>query len=202
MNGTELLLVIVGFLLGSLMFSFWIGELALKRDIREVGDGNPGAFNLLAVNRAWGMVGVLLDIFKGAVTPFIARWVLGIDGAPLFFIAVAPVLGHAFSPWLSFRGGKAIAVTYGVWMGLTIWEMSVFMPLVLVLWFKIVKGSGWAVMLTLAVIMIYYLITYPNPAYLLILLTHWALLAYKYRDDLRQPLDLRDSFKRRLWRTT
>jgi glycerol-3-phosphate acyltransferase PlsY len=202
MNGTEWLLVIVGFLLGSLMFSFWIGELALKRDIREVGDGNPGAFNLLSVSRMWGVAGVLLDILKGAVTPFIARWLLGINGVPLVFIALAPVIGHAFSPWLRFRGGKAIAVSYGVWMGITLWEAPVFMALVLLLWFKIVKQSGWAVMLTLVVITAYYLLTYPNPVYLLILLAQWALLAYKYRDDLRQPPDLRDSLKRWIWRTT
>lgn len=202
MNGTEWLLVVVGFSLGSLMFSLWIGDLALKRDIREVGDGNPGAFNLLAVNKAWGIAGVLLDIVKGSITPFIARWLLGITGVPLVFIALAPVLGHAFSPWLRFRGGKAIAVSYGVWMGITLWEAPIFMALTLLLWFKVVKQSGWAVMLTIGVIMAYYLLTYPDPVYLLILMGQWALLAYKYRDDLRQPLDLRESFKRTIWRTT
>jgi glycerol-3-phosphate acyltransferase PlsY len=202
MNMTEWTLVVAGFLLGSLMFSFWIGELALRRDIRAVGDGNPGAFNLLSVSRAWGIVGVLLDILKGSITVFIARWLLGINGVPLVFIALAPPLGHAFSPWLRFRGGKAIAVTYGVWMGLTLWEAPVFMALTLLLWFRIVERSGWAVMLTLLCITAYYLITYPNPIFLIILVAHAGLLAYKYRDDLRQPLSLRPALRQRLWHST
>jgi glycerol-3-phosphate acyltransferase PlsY len=197
-----LLLTILGFFSGSLMFSLWVGKLALRRDIRQVGDGNPGAFNLLATSKFWGAIGLLLDIFKGSIPVGIAKWFLGINDWGLLLIAVATILGHAFSPWLRFNGGKAVAVSFGVWVGLTIWEASTFMGLILALWYSIVVGSGYPVLLTLAVMFAYYLITNPDPVYLALLVFNFLLLAYKYRADLQKPLDLRSSFKARLWRST
>jgi glycerol-3-phosphate acyltransferase PlsY len=197
-----LLLTILGFFSGSLMFSLWVGKLALRRDIRQVGDGNPGAFNLLTTSKFWGAIGLLLDILKGSIPVGIAKWFLGINDCGLLLIAVATILGHAFSPWLRFNGGKAVAVSFGVWVGLTIWEASTFMGLILALWYSIVVGSGYPVLLTLAVMFAYYLITNPDPVYLALLVFNFLLLAYKYRADLRKPLDLRPSFKARLWRST
>ncbi|MCL4246999.1 MAG: glycerol-3-phosphate acyltransferase [Anaerolineae bacterium] len=200
---TAALLTVAGFLSGSVMFSLWLGRLALRQDIREVGDGNPGAFNVMAAGgKAWGFAALMLDVFKGAIPVGLGRWFLHIDGAPLVAVAIAPVLGHAFSPWLGFKGGKAVAVTFGVWVGLTAWEAPTFMGILLGLWFSIVAGSGWAVMLMTGCMFAYYLITYPDPVWLSVLALNAALFAYKYRADLRRPLDLRPSFKRLIWRST
>ncbi|MCC6615747.1 MAG: glycerol-3-phosphate acyltransferase [Anaerolineae bacterium] len=200
---TAAILVIVGYLSGSLMFSLWLGRLALRQDIRHVGDGNPGAFNVMVVGgKAWGFAALMLDVAKGALPVGLARWFLGIDGAALVAVAMAPVLGHAFSPWLRFKGGKAVAVTFGVWVGLTAWEAPTIMGILLGLWFSIVEGSGWAVLLMTGCTFVYYLITYPDPVWLTILLLNGALFAYKYRADLRRPIDLRPSFKRLIWRST
>jgi acyl phosphate:glycerol-3-phosphate acyltransferase len=195
-----LLLSVIGFFAGSLMFSLWIGQRALRRDIRGVGDGNPGAFNLIATNKAWGALGAVLDALKGCIPVAIAKWGLMLGGAALVPIALAPILGHAFSPWLRFKGGKAVAVTFGVWTGLTVWEAPTLMGILLGLWFSIVVGSGWAVMLMMGCLLAYYLLTYPDPTYIVILLLNAALLAYKYRADLRVPLDLRPSVKGLFWR--
>ncbi len=193
---------VVGFASGSLMFALWLGRLALRRDIREVGDGNPGAFNMLAAGGiGLGALAMLLDALKGAIPVGVARWGFGIGGAPLVAIALAPVFGHAFSPWLRFKGGKAVAVTFGIWTGLTAWEAPTFMGLLLGLGFSLIAVSGWAVLWMMACIGAYYLITYPDPVWLTIWLVNTLILAYKYRADLRQPLDLRPAVKRLLWRS-
>ena len=112
----------IGFILGSIPFSVWLGRVVLHKDIRAYGDGNPGAANVLrAGGRLVGVVAILLDFAKGAIPVGVAVFVVRMSGWRLVPVALAPVLGHAFSPFLSFRGGKAIATTFGVWTGLTLW---------------------------------------------------------------------------------
>lgn len=115
------------FFLGSLMFSYWLGR-RQGRDLRKVRDGNPGAANLWrALGWRVGLAGLLLDYLKGFVPlVFIARSGL-FPGAELALLAAAPVLGHAFSPFLKFSGGKSIAVTFGVWSAVTEWVVPTIM---------------------------------------------------------------------------
>lgn len=200
MTLTELFFIIIAFLSGTLMFSLWVGKLALRRDVRAVGDGNPGAFNLLSMSKGWGAVGALLDALKGCIPVGIAKWSLVISGTPLVLIAIAPLLGHAFSPWLRFKGGKAVAVTFGVWTGLTLWEGPTVLGVLLGVWFSIVVVSGHAVMLMMGCFGAYWLLTSRDPVYLTVWAVNTALLAYKYRADFSKPLDLRASFKDLIFR--
>ena len=125
--------IVLNYLCGSLMFSYWLGLLAGK-DLRKAGDGNPGAFNLWAA-AGWrlGLLGVLLDFLKGYL-PLFFQMRLGAARDPWFvLIALAPIVGHAFSPFLKFRGGKSIAVTFGVWSAVTWFEVSFVYAVVLAL---------------------------------------------------------------------
>lgn len=193
---------VAAFLCGALPFSYWIGWLALRKDIRQVGDGNPGATNVFrAGGRLWGAVALLLDVLKGAVPVALANFAFGWHGWPLALVAVAPVLGHAFSPVLRGRGGKAVAVTFGVWMGLTIWEAPVVLGLMLLFWFKNVVVSGWAIMFALASLLAYLVLARPDPTLFLALLGHSLILAWKHRADLSQPPGLRAREKGTLWRS-
>lgn len=117
-----LLLTASAFLSGSLMFSYWIGSL-LRRNLRSVGDGNPGAINLWkSAGMKFGLLGIALDFAKGyAPVRLFDGEAHGYGIVPL---ALAPIAGHAFSPFLKGRGGKAIAVTFGVWSALTGFEAS------------------------------------------------------------------------------
>ena len=110
--------VVLGFISGSIPFSVLMGKLFAKRDIRAVGDGNPGGTNALkAGGLKAGVPAILLDIAKGFVPVYFARG-FGVAGWDLVPVAIAPVLGHAFSPFLKFHGGKALAATGGVWLAL------------------------------------------------------------------------------------
>lgn len=115
-----LFFILCGFFAGSIMFSYIIPKLFCGVDIIEASaDHNPGTAN--AVKHAGffvGMICLVLELAKGFVPVYIASHML--DERPLLFslILVAPVLGHALSPMLRFRGGKSIAVSFGALLGL------------------------------------------------------------------------------------
>ena len=124
MSWTEVLVwFLVSFFCGSLPFSVWIGRWILKVDIRQYGDKNPGTANVFRAGSCfWGVVGLLLVFLKGAIPVGMAYWVYGLNEWGLALVAVAPVIGHAYSPLLGFHGGKALATTFGIWTGLTLWQ--------------------------------------------------------------------------------
>ena len=114
--------MLLAFLLGSLPFAVWLGRLA-GVDPRTVGDGNPGTFNVWKL-AGWqvGVPVLVLDFSKGMVPAMLARQVWNWSGWALVAVIAAPVLGHAFSPFLRGRGGKGLATAFGVWTGLTLAE--------------------------------------------------------------------------------
>lgn len=117
----------------------------LGKDIRAYGDGAPGASNVArAGNVAFFVIAVLLDAFKGTVPVLLAQTASGIGGWALAAVAVAPVVGHAFTPFLKFRGGMGVATTYGVWLGLTGLVGPVIMAAGAGLMFAIQKNWVWA----------------------------------------------------------
>jgi glycerol-3-phosphate acyltransferase PlsY len=183
---------VIGFLSGSLMLAYWLGRAALRADVRQIGDGNPGAANVLKAG-GWrmGVLALLLDYLKGAIPVGIAKYAVGMTGAPLVIVALAPIFGHAYSPFLRFRGGKAVAVSFGVWTALTLYEAPTFGGLLLGLWFSIVIASGWAVMLTVFCLFVYYLVIRPDAVMVAILAVNAVLLAWKYRADLMRAPGLR-----------
>jgi len=134
-----ILYVLLEFVCGSLMFSYWLG-LAAKKDLHNLGDGNPGAFNLWhAAGPGLGILGVFLDFFKGYF-PLVLLIDGGfIDGMAILPVAAAPVLGHVFSPFMKGRGGKGIAVTFGVWSAVSGFEVSLVYAVILALFTLIVR---------------------------------------------------------------
>ena len=183
---------ILAFFLGSLPLSVWIGRLTTGEDIRKYGDRNPGATNVLrAGSRGGFLMAMILDISKGAIPVGLAYQQWGIQDWRIVPIALAPVAGHAFSPFLGGKGGKALATAFGVWIGLTIWSLSLVSLGLLIAWRLIVKPAGWALLLTLSCLALVIVIWFPNPVFLAVLAGQVLILLYKQRADLRQRPYLR-----------
>lgn len=120
MLGHQIIMIALGILCGSVLFSRYLPKLIRKVDIVELSDDhNPGTAN--AMQHAGIPVGILCllgDIFKGVIPVHMALR-LGLESGCLFsLILAAPVLGHAYSLFHRGRGGKAIAVSFGVLIGL------------------------------------------------------------------------------------
>jgi glycerol-3-phosphate acyltransferase PlsY len=180
---------VLGFVLGSMPFSFWLGRLLLHTDIRRYGDGNPGALNAWRAG-GWrvGVPALLLDFLKGAVPVGLARFRFGVSGWGLVPVALAPVLGHAFSPFLRFRGGKALAATFGIWAGLTLWEGPTLLGLLSGLFFLPQTADAWSSILGMLCFLAYLLLRQADSATLVIWIGNILILLWKQRRDLRQPI--------------
>lgn len=185
---------LIGFLCGSIPFSVLVGHLASGQDIRRYGDHNPGATNVLrASSWGWFAVAGLLDYLKGALPVGFSWFGLGMVGWEEMPIALAPLLGHAYSPWLRFRGGKAVAATFGIWTGLTLGAGPIILGLLLPLMFAVFAVSGWAVVLAMLSFGGFIWLQYGavHPELMAVWLGNLALLAWKHRMDLRQSPGIR-----------
>ena len=191
--------IVFAFLCGSLPFSIWVGRIFLHRDVRQVGDGNPGAANVFrSGSSVAGVVVLLLDVSKAAVPVGLAYFNLHPGGTAMFLIAIAPVLGHSFSPFLGFKGGKAIAASLGVWIGLTVWKASLPAVVIAAAGVALFTPAGWSVMFAMAGILVTLLIWLPVPLFLWVWPVLLLILAWNHRSDLRSGLHLRPWLAKRL----
>jgi glycerol-3-phosphate acyltransferase PlsY len=138
---------LVAYLLGSIPTGFLVAK-ARGIDIRSVGSGNIGATNVVRVlGRPAGIFVLLVDALKGALSVLIAVRVIG----PLFSgvsgnlanewygvcAGVAAILGHNFTCWLAFKGGKGIATSAGVLVALVPWSLVI----ILVVWIILIATT-------------------------------------------------------------
>jgi glycerol-3-phosphate acyltransferase PlsY len=184
---TPFLLATLAFISGAVPYSVLVGKFALRDDIRTYGDHNPGATNVFrAGGKQWGILAAFLDGAKAAIPVLLAVWIFHITGIELVGIALAPILGHAYSPFLGFKGGKAVGATFGTWIGLTLWEAPIVLGLMLVYWFMSVKISGWAVVFAMLSLLGYLLLAKNDPTLLAIWLGNFIIFILKHRADLSQ----------------
>ena len=182
---TWIVFVLIAFLCGSLPFSVWLGKLFLGLDVRRYGDGNPGATNVFrSGSKIIGLLALILDVSKAAAPVGLAYYNLGMRGVPMFLIAIAPLLGHVFSPFLGFQGGKAVAVSLGVWIGLTIWKASLAGVVGASIGIAFTTTAGWAVMLGMVGIFMALLIWMPDPLFLMVWVGVLLILIWTHRADL------------------
>ncbi len=130
------------YLLGSVPFAFVIAK-AHGKDLRTIGSGNIGATNLArAVGRKWGYLCFALDVLKGLVPMVLVGALLATPDHPVHLalwlgVGIAAILGHVFPIYLGFKGGKGVATSFGVALGL--WPYFTICALVaLLVWLAVV----------------------------------------------------------------
>jgi len=176
----------LGFLLGSLPSGYW---LALSRgvDIRKKGSGNIGATNVGRIlGREWGYLIFALDALKGWLAVWLAGEFLQAGDTWTVLTGMAAVAGHVFSPWLNFKGGKGVATSAGVLLGLA--------PAVLI-WTAAIWGISFAVKKIVSISSLAaaaafpFLVMWLEPGRPGLLVAAWALAAlvwYRHRDNLQR----------------
>ena len=171
---TVILWTVLGFLVGSIPFALVVGKLLFKIDIRNYGDGNPGATNLWkAKGLGWGMLAYVFDFFKGTVPAGICFYIFQITDWGIVPIALAPIAGHAFSPFLRFHGGKSIATTYGMWAGLTIWEAPILLAVATYFFSIFQKVHSWIQILAMLSLLVYILMRFQYQPFFMPFLAIW-----------------------------
>ena len=176
---------VIGFLAGALPFSVWVSRLAVGKDARQYGDGNPGAASAWAAG-TWriGLPVLALDYFKGAVPVALAHYIYHVSGPGLAVVGLAPVVGHAFSPFLRFRGGKGITVTFGVWTGLLPPAAPIVLGLTLTALHFLRVNRHLVPILGMFGLLIYLLALHRDPFLLCAWLGNIGILAWKFRREI------------------
>lgn len=120
-----IVMLLLSYLIGAFPSGFVIGKVFFKKDIRQFGSGNTGATNSFRVlGRPAGFLVTFLDIFKGFITVFFPLWLPVHADGPIstFFtngliVGLFAILGHVYPIYLKFQGGKAVATSAGVVLG-------------------------------------------------------------------------------------
>ena len=124
-----LLAVVIAFLVGGIPFGYLLVRWKTGEDVREKGSGNIGATNVIRSGaKGLGAVTFLLDVLKGAFAVLLCgvvaqRWGLApaVRGHIVAIAALFAILGHIYTVWLGFKGGKGVATAFGVFLALAPW---------------------------------------------------------------------------------
>ena len=174
-----------GFLLGAIPFSWILARSFGGLDIRTVGSGNVGATNVArSLGARLGALALLLDAAKGAGAVLLAQWLA--PGSQAAAVAGGlSVLGHVFSPFLRFRGGKGVATGAGA--------MAILAPWALLLSMAVFGAAvGWSRMVSLgsilaaALLPVFAWITGSPRATILLALGLAVLVVARHRENLRR----------------
>lgn len=196
-----LLAAAIGYLLGALPWAYAVGRILYEVDIRKQGSGNPGATNVFRVlGLPAGALVLAGDVLKGwlAVT---LGFLLG--GADQEFAPVAAglgaILGHTFSVFLRFEGGKGVATAAGVLLALMPLKI---LGLLLLGWMAVVLATRYVSVASMAVAAGFPLLVlyFEQPlSYLVFSLAAAAVIVYRHRSNilrLMQGQELRMSWRR------
>ena len=181
--------IIFAFLLGSIPTGYLLTELSGHGDIRKVGSGNIGATNVLRHSgKLLGLITLLIDIGKGFLALELLFYLKLMELGSFVWndisiIGSSVVLGHIFSPWLKFRGGKGVATMFGViiYLGtgyINIFLITAFSWLIIVFFTRYVALGS---VISLMVATIYSFFYLPTLFLFFILMT--LLITYRHKDN-------------------
>ena len=178
----EALCIALAYALGSVPWGLVIAKTFCGVDPRLDGSRNTGATNVARLcGFGWGVATLACDVLKGALPVWLA---LRVNPAPLFVsaVALACVLGHVFSCFMRFRGGKAVATSIGVFLPLAFWPLlAAILLCVLIIW-----RSGYVSLGSLALVtaLPLGLCLTGQWAWLPLALCVWALVVWKHRENI------------------
>lgn len=159
----------LAYLAGAIPWSVWLGRWFFHVDPRLQGDGNPGTANAFrAAGWRLGVSVLVLDFFKAFIPVALAYWIVRFPGSELFWIALMPSIGHAYSIFLRFRGGRALVVLFGVWSGLTLYIVPIIMGIT-AFGSSIVFKHDEARTLSIPVVLIAFLLVTHAPTWMILL---------------------------------
>lgn len=188
MNTFYFIAVCLGaYLVGSIPFGFLIAR-ARGIDIRQVGSGNIGSTNITrAMGFRWGVVVAALDALKAYLPALAARQLAPADWQMLV-ISLMPVIGHIFSFWMGFKGGKGVAATFGLlafYFGLPLFALFMLIWFLTVKWVKLMSLVNLAVGLLLPLA---FWLKYGTTPYVLFGVVLCLIIWWSHRENIKRLL--------------
>jgi len=194
-------LIVIAYLLGSVSFAMLMSRLFHLPDPRTYGSKNPGATNVLRTGRKTVAALTLLgDGAKGWLAVYLAQHFAsryGLGSPTIAAVALAVVLGHSYSLFLNFHGGKGVATTCGVLLALNIWlvlaTLATWLVVAIISRISSLSALFAAVM---APIFAFYIFGWDSRSFAVLVLT--LLLVWRHQSNIRSLIaGTEASFKKR-----
>lgn len=195
-----LLSIITGYLIGSIPFSFLIGKIFGKKDLRKVGTKNIGGSNVAReVGFIFGIIAVLLDMLKGVFSIFLIE-LSGLSSPYTLISAFFAIVGHSFPVFLKFHGGRGMATSLGVMLYLSFKETSLSFLIFSPLFILKEVGVGTILAFSLIPILIFFIKKDMNLFFFSIVVLIFLIFRRLYflKDDIKEKRDLKKCFLNRL----
>ena len=184
-----IIIILTSYLMGSIPFGLILTKIFLNKDIRKIGSGNIGATNVLrAGNKIVGYLTLILDVLK-AIIPIIY---IKFNYPDLIYVSSLSVfLGHVFSIWLKFKGGKGVATYVGILFCINYFLGIIFIISWLII-FIISKFSSLGSILSSLVIPIYIFLNsdYNNEYFFVIM---FVLILFTHRENVKRLINKEES---------
>jgi glycerol-3-phosphate acyltransferase PlsY len=185
-------LVLIGYLLGAIPFGLIIGRVAGGVDLRRYGSGRTGATNALRTIGAKGAALVfVLDFAKGLVAVLLVRWLWGGDSGLTEWVAAAAgfaaIVGHIWSVFIRFTGGRGVPTSTGALSGMAPWSLIVLAPLVVLIiwrWRYVSLGSVSGALLAPVVVALLFIAGLASAAAILYALAAGLLVTVAHADNI------------------
>ena len=178
-------LALLGYLLGGVPFGVVVSKAMGLPDPRTVGSKNVGFTNVLRVSgKPAGILTLIGDMGKGWIMGFAAMYLLQDEWA-ILVVAIAPFLGHVFSPFLGFKGGKGVATALGSVLGVT----PLIGSLLLLAWISAValwRYSSGGALTAFGLFPVIAALVHPSIAFMLFSLAISGLIAVKHKDNIER----------------
>jgi glycerol-3-phosphate acyltransferase PlsY len=160
---------IIAYLVGGIPFGLLLAKKFASSNIRESGSGSIGATNVLRVlkdsnpklAKKLAAATLVLDALKGIIVLVVARFIMNVEIETQWMIAIIAILGHCYSPYLKFEGGKGVATG----MGVLLFMLPAETLIAIVVWFitgKTIKISSLSSLLALVALIIASFIIHPD----------------------------------------
>lgn len=184
--------ILISFVSASVPWSLILGYIFSNKDIRTVGDKNPGGTNTLKLSGIKvGLMAIFLDISKSFFPVYFSLF-YGFVGYELILICLAAISGSIFSPFLKFNGGKSLAVSCGIWLAISSGIIGPLICLMMAFSHSVQKTHIWTILFGWLGILIWVLIFSFELEYVTIFFINFILVMYKHRKEFNQKIIFRN----------
>ena len=189
-----ILLMALAYILGSVPNALWIGKVFKGIDIREHGSRNTGSTNAARVLGAkLGVLTLILDVSKGLVPTLVAILLKAdffenltrISNLDYVLVGICAILGHVFSIFMNFKGGKAVATTLGVFL-ILVPKAILFAAIVFFLVFTVSRYVSLSSVLAAISLPIFIYFLYQQTIYVILGILIAILIAVKHRSNIER----------------
>ncbi|MEE2620257.1 MAG: glycerol-3-phosphate acyltransferase [Chloroflexota bacterium] len=184
--------ILISFVSASVPWSLILGYIFSNKDIRTIGDKNPGGTNTLKLSGIKvGLMAIFLDISKSFFPVYFSLF-YGFVGYELILICLAAISGSIFSPFLKFNGGKSLAVSCGIWLAISSGIIGPLICLMMAFSHSVQKTHIWTILFGWLGILIWVLIFSFELEYVIIFFINFILVMYKHRKEFNQKIIFRN----------